>query len=323
MTRRTRPGGQLGLILPTLPQGRDPSWDVGRIAGEAEAAGADSLWACDHLAWHSPVMEVFTALTLAAAATKRCRVGTSVLQLPLRPAPLVAKVASSLQLASGGRLVLGIGVGLHEGEFDALEAEFGSRGKRCDEALVALRTLWREGAIPSGDPDRPTRYRQEPVPGDIPVWIGGSGVLARRRAARLGDGWMPLFVPPAEVRDHVGRLREELASTGREPDDVEVSIVVFVACGTGRGPAHRDQAVQERGLGWMSTLYGLPATKFARHLVSGSPARCAETISDYREVGVEHVILFVTDDEPVEQFAAIADALEKVDAGTSVTEVRS
>jgi alkanesulfonate monooxygenase SsuD/methylene tetrahydromethanopterin reductase-like flavin-dependent oxidoreductase (luciferase family) len=294
----TRPGGILGMVLPTLPQGGRGGWRIAEVAREAEEAGASALWACDHLAWHTPVMECFTALAMAATSTQHCILGTSVLQLPLRPAPLVAKSASSLQEASGGRFVLGIGVGVHQGEFEAMEADFEMRGKRTDEALVLMRELWRSGQVPPV-----ARYRQLPLPEPIPVWVGGSSAAARKRAARLGDGWMPLFLPAEALREGFERLAEEVEEAGRKPDSVLRSLVVFVSCDAASDRARR------RGLQWMSSLYGLPAEKFDRHLVAGSPAACAETLGRFIEAGAEHLALFVADDEPVEQFAAIASEL--------------
>ncbi len=292
------------MVLPTLPQGPNPSWDIGSVARTAESAGADALWACDHLAWQTPTLECFTALAMAVASTRECAVGTGVLQLPLRPAPLVAKTAASLSVASGGRFVLGVGVGLHEGEFAAMDAEFHARGKRTEEAIHALRRLWEDG-LSQPDEVFGGRYRQAPAPGAVPVWIGGSGDVARRRAVRIGDGWMPLFVPPDDLRGRIVRLREECEAAGRASDAVVTSLVLFVSAGT--GPDER--RAEERGLAWMSSLYALPGHKFAKYLVSGPPAACAEVVARYFDAGVNHVVLFITDDQPLDQFGAIAGEL--------------
>ena len=189
--------GSLGLILPTAPQGEIPvhsgntqgstrgdttgttntAQELAATCAAAEEAGAGALWAVDHLFWGRPLLECLSALAVAATATRRAVVGSCVLQLPLRRAPAVAKAAATLQVLTGGRFVLGVGVGSHRGEYEAAGIDFAARGRLLDEGLAALRAAWAS----AGDPSRP--YRQEPAGGDVPVWIGGSGPAALRRAA--------------------------------------------------------------------------------------------------------------------------------------------
>src|ERR1700691_294778 len=133
--------GRLGLILPTFPQDHDDlptAAALSELCRRAEAGGATALWACDHLFWHGPALEALSALGVAAAATTRAAVGTCILQLPLRHAPSVAKEAASLDHLSGGRLVLGVGVGTHPGEYAAAGVEFGTRGRCLDEGIDTL-----------------------------------------------------------------------------------------------------------------------------------------------------------------------------------------
>src|SRR5580698_9936873 len=138
------PGGDatsLGLILPTFPQDRAelPSAAVlSDLCRRAETGGAAALWACDHLYWHGPALEALSALGVAAAATSRAAIGTCILQLPLRHATSVAKEAAALAHLSGGRLVLGVGVGTHPGEYAAAGVEFGTRGRCLDEGIDTL-----------------------------------------------------------------------------------------------------------------------------------------------------------------------------------------
>ncbi len=298
LTAKTR---TIGLILPTLPQGADPNWDIGKIASSGEELGADVLWVCDHLAWHSPVIECFTALAIAANSTRNCLVGSGVLQLPLRPTQLVAKTAASLQMVSNGRLILGVGVGVHEGEYDALEVGFHERGKRVEQAIDQLRTIWSTGTAS----DRETRYKQLPVPGEIPIWIGGSSEYSLSRAARLGDGWMPLFVPPEKLARQIGELDDQAVALGRQPFEITKSIVLFVSTDSKMSST----SIKSRGIDWMGSLYRLDPEKFSRHIVSGSPQECAQVIQEYYEVGVNHVVVYVTSDHPLDQFAQIQEAL--------------
>jgi len=287
-----RPGG-LGLILPTFPQGNSGLPDTAALAAtcrSAEAAGARALWACDHLYWHGPALEAFGALTVAATATAAVAIGPCVLQLPLRHAPSVAKEAAALAHLSGGRLVLGVGVGTHPGEYAAAGAEFAGRGTRLDEGIDVLRRAW------APPPEAP--YAQLPAPGPIPVWVGGSSEAALRRAARRGDGWIPLFLSPAEYGAAQERLDKEADRAGRAPAEVTRAIVAFVSVG-GAGAA-------ERGLSWMASLYALPAHRFARHLVAGDARACAGALARFVEAGASHVAVFVTADDPLLQFEDLA-----------------
>jgi alkanesulfonate monooxygenase SsuD/methylene tetrahydromethanopterin reductase-like flavin-dependent oxidoreductase (luciferase family) len=262
---------------------------------EAEALGVDGLWACDHLFWHGPVLEAFTALGVAAASSERCTIGTAVLQLALRPPAVVAKTAASLQQVSGGRLVLGVGAGAHAGEFDAAGVEFARRGRLLDEGLDALAALW--------DADGSTPYEQRPPPAPVPVWIGGSGDAALRRAARRGSGWMPMFLAPTALRSRFEQLDAELVLAERSPGEVTRSTLVFVHVDRDRAEARR------RGLSWMSSLYRLPTDRFERHLVAGEPGEVVERLSAYPDAGVEHLCLFVADDDPIPHLDAVAGDL--------------
>jgi len=283
----------LGLILPTFPQRRPTLPSAAALADvcrQAEAQGAGALWVCDHLFWHGPNLEALSALGVALAATTEAAVGTCVLQLPLRHVPSVAKEAASLSHLSGGRLVLGVGVGSHRGEYDAAGVDFATRGRRLDDGIDALRRAWAQTAH--------EHYAQRPAAPAVPVWIGGSSEAALRRAARRGDGWIPLFVAPDEYAAAGHRLDKEADRAGREPGDVARAMVAFVAVG--------DSDAAERGLEWMGSLYGLPGRSFARHLVTGDARQCASTLARYVEAGARHIAVFVTDDDPLVQFEDLA-----------------
>ena len=288
----------LGLIAPTFPQGPVDFTALPAWIRRAEAEGVGALWACDHLFWHGPALECFTALAAAAAVTERMTIGTAVAQLPLRQTAVVAKTAASVDALAPGRFVLGVGVGVHEAEFDLADAAFAGRGIRCERAIERLRSLW------AGEEDL-DGFRLEPCPARIPIWIGGASDAARRRAARLGDGWMPIFRPAKVLRRDFTALDADLRDAGRDPGAVTRALVVFVA-------AHADRRLaRERGLAWLASLYRLPSERVARHLVAGEPEEVADRLAEYRDVGVQHLVCFVADDEPLSQFAAIARSSSK------------
>jgi alkanesulfonate monooxygenase SsuD/methylene tetrahydromethanopterin reductase-like flavin-dependent oxidoreductase (luciferase family) len=233
---------------------------------------------------------------VAAAATDRVPIGTCVLQLPLRDPATLAKQATAVQLLSGGRFVLGLGVGSHAGEYEVAGVAFDDRGRLMDDGLADLRRIWAAGE--DGEVDG---YRQLPTSEPVPVWIGGSSGAARRRAARTGDGWVPLFLDPDQYHSAVGRLAVEADESGRDPAQIARAVVVFASVG---GPDARD-----RGTAWLSSLYGIPARAFDRHLVAGPPDAVATEIDRYFGAGAEHVVVMVTDDEPLEQFTALVETL--------------
>ena len=322
--------GPVGLILPTLPQSTTPRWlgvspsgstggttplgadgpspveEFADVCRRAEACGAGALWATDHLFWHGPALEAMVALTVAATATRRALLGTCVVQLPLRRAQAVAKQAASLQQLSEGRMVLGVGVGSHAGEYDQVGVDYHERGRLLDEGIAELRRSWGSGeGVTAGDTEAggAERYRQLPAPEPVPVWVGGSSEAALRRAATLADGWMPLFLSPTEYGSALDRMAKEVDRAGRPADAVTPAMVLFVSIDDdhARGVA--------RGTGWMSSMYGIPAHAFERHLVCGTAAEVAETVAAYRGAGAEHVGVYITEDEPLDQFERLMATL--------------
>jgi alkanesulfonate monooxygenase SsuD/methylene tetrahydromethanopterin reductase-like flavin-dependent oxidoreductase (luciferase family) len=284
---------KLGLLLPTMPQDGALPVGIAEVARAAEAVGVSSLWAPDHVLWHSPVFDCLTAVTLAAAATTRCRVGTCVLQLPLREPAGVARAASTIQHLSGGRFVLGVGAGIHQGEFTAIGAGYHDRGRRLDAGIREIRRLW------AGSSDR---YGHQHVAVAPPIWIGGSSPRAARRVAELGDGWMPLFVSPGGLAARLAALAEMLEANGRKAEEVERSLVLWTRVTSG--------AQEEReAADWLGRLYGLPAEAIARHIVVGPPDRCLERMAEYARAGAAEIVVAVAADDPLPTAAALLAAL--------------
>ena len=328
--RPSEPLGAIGLILPTFVQDTVPTWaarpgadptdadplaELADLCRTAEEAGAGALWACDHLFWHGPCLECMVVLTVAAMATERAVLGSCVVQLPLRRAVAVAKQAATLQTLSRGRLVLGVGVGSHPGEYEQVGAAYHRRGHDLDTGIGELRRAWASGRdVDRGDVSSTSataRYRQLPAPSPVPVWVGGSSTAALRRAAHLADGWMPLFLDVDEYGDAVERLVKEADAVGRPTGAVTPAMVLFVSLD---GDHARGVA---KGTGWMSSLYGIPPKAFERHLVAGTPDEVAARIAAYRAAGAEHVAVYVTDDRPIDQFERLMTALAASGAPTA------
>jgi probable F420-dependent oxidoreductase len=183
-------------------------------------------------------IDCLTTLSFVAANTKRVRLLTSVMVIPHRPAVLASQILATLDVLSKGRLTVGIGVGWMEEELVALGApDYQRRGAASEEYINAYRTLWRdEVAAFDGEfvsfknviaAPKPV---QQPGP---PIWIGGEGPAARRRVARLGDGWYPACCNPRYPLDTVERfsaavndVRQRTEADGRNPDDIEIALFV-------------------------------------------------------------------------------------------------
>ena len=152
----------------------------------AEATGADSLWAVDHLFWPHPISEPLTTLAVAATATSRATLGTCVLQLPLRQPAAVAKQATALQRLCDGRFVLGLGVGSHPDEYHRAGADFRRRGRSMDVAVASLREAWSEPDAPVDPAPRRARARTSKNPGRAGCLSGSAGTALPPFGAPLG-----------------------------------------------------------------------------------------------------------------------------------------
>ncbi|MFJ5712228.1 LLM class flavin-dependent oxidoreductase [Streptomyces sp. NPDC093105] len=187
---------QLGVNVPNFGPGVDPGV-LREAARLAEELGLGVLMVSDHVTvtpdvaerYPEPFYEPFTTLSWLAGLTTRVRLGTTVLVLPYRHPLLVARMAANLQQLSGGRFVLGAGVGWARQEFEALGVPFTARGRLTDECLGVLRE-----ARAAGRPE-----------GEVPLWIGGHSEAALRRAVRFGDAWHPLRLSLADMRAVVRR----------------------------------------------------------------------------------------------------------------------
>lgn len=210
-----------GLILPNYDHSPANNADgLRRAAQAAEAAGFDSVWATDHLlvpdtpraAPYTNLTEALMTLGYLAGLTRRVKLGTSVIVLPMRNPVIVAKQVAALDVLSGGRTILGVGVGWNETEYGFLNADFKRRGRLADEYIQVIRALWESRGLAAfeGETFRfaDAAFAPKPVQrGGIPIWIGGTSGAALRRAAALGDGWHPSGLEPAAIAERLSRLR--------------------------------------------------------------------------------------------------------------------
>jgi probable F420-dependent oxidoreductase len=254
------------------------------LAERAEELGFDSVWVHDHVfnVGHvfdriggRPYYEPLTLLSFVAGRTRRVRLGTSVLVLPYHNPIRLAKTAATLDVLSGGRLILGVGVGAIENEMEAMGTPFKERGAFTDEAIAVMRTLWSED-----DPRFDGRYSRfagmkfSPKPiqkPSVPIVIGGISRAAIRRAARLGDGWQPLGLSPEALGQGIEALREEAQATGRDVAKIPVSIAMSITTSTPR-----------------------------RYALGTEPAEIVRNAKAYAATGVETLIISANTSDPRE-----------------------
>jgi probable F420-dependent oxidoreductase len=266
------------------------------VAQRAEDLGYDHVWVSDHIVLpkkvdsfypyaadgvatfrpDEPYYEPLAALNFIAGCTQRIRLGTHVLIIPYRNPVLTAKILSTLDVLSGGRLILGAGVGWMEEEFQALGLDtYKERGAVTDEYLQIYKELWTKE-----DPSFDGKYYQisdigfEPKPVQKPhppIWIGGHTGPAIRRAAKYGDGWMPIglrppaILEPEELAGKIARLRKLTVEAGRPEDAVSLTFSTGIVFDDSAGNS--------------------------REMMHGRPEQIAADLRQYQDLGVSNFII--------------------------------
>jgi alkanesulfonate monooxygenase SsuD/methylene tetrahydromethanopterin reductase-like flavin-dependent oxidoreductase (luciferase family) len=260
---------RLGVNVPNFGPGTDP--DVLRSwAQTVEGLGFDLLMVSDHVAvtpdvaeqYPAPFYEPFTTLAWLAGVTRQIRLGTTVLILPYRHPLLTARMAANLNDLSGGRLVLGVGVGWARQEFDALGVPFRDRGRLTDLHLLAIRAAWADGEDYRGGP--------------IPVWVGGNSDAALRRAVRMGDAWHPLRFTPDWLSGALDRMKAIAAGLQRPPPALTPRIALqLTASPVTGGDRLAGQGTIEQVAGDLGQLRSLGADTVILDPFNGDPDETA------------------------------------------------
>jgi probable F420-dependent oxidoreductase len=223
---------RLSAFFPTRDAGTDPA-KIRDWAQAAEDLGYAYIEVPDHVfgatardGWtplyneKDPFHETFTLLAFLAGATKTIGLSSGILILPQRQTGVVAKQAAEVDILSGGRLRLGVGGGWNHVEYQALGVDWKTRGARQAEQVQVLRRLWSEDLVSFGGKFHDLHEVSivpPPVQRPIPIWFGGSSDAVVKRAAQLGDGWMPIMAPDDEAKAKLATLHTHLRSFGRDP----------------------------------------------------------------------------------------------------------
>ncbi len=268
---------KLSVEFPSVSY-REGGAGVIRLAKAIEQIGFDQLDVFDHVIMgfpsgdrpapmyppKMPILEALMALSHIAAVTERIGLGTEVLVLPQRQPVLVAKQVSTLDTLSSGRVRLGVGVGWQESEYDALEEDFRTRGRRMDEAIEVLRAYWGDTQVDyHGAFYSSTAMAMEPKPPQgrkLPIWIGGAAERALKRVAELGDGWLATAITdPAVAARCKAKIAAYAEAAGRDPNALGYQMMLDVPPRDAEGKrfyaevdrvAARAAAVKEMGFEW-------------------------------------------------------------------------
>jgi alkanesulfonate monooxygenase SsuD/methylene tetrahydromethanopterin reductase-like flavin-dependent oxidoreductase (luciferase family) len=265
----------------------------------AEQLPIESIWQGGHILPPTGTGEAITRLALLTAWTERVRVGTSILVLPLYQPVVVAKQLADLDSRSGGRLSVGLGVGGEfRKEFDAVGVPVSERGVRTDEAIGILRALWAGGPVSHHgkyfDFDdlelrpvtAPGAQGHRMQPGGPPLLVSGRKEPAMRRAARLGDGWMPYLISPAAYARSVQTIHQEAATAGRDLGGFEWMMYVYCSVRADGDRARQDVA------SFLGGAYGdKPSSMLERIAPAGTPEEVAGRLQEYVDAGVRHFIV--------------------------------
>lgn len=303
MPGRVRFGASLSLHPP------ETQW---ALAERVEALGFQSIWTGDHVSFYLPLYESLTLLATYASITRRLTLGTAVYLLALRHPTVVAKITSSLDALSRGRLILGVGVGgENPKEFEASGIPHAERGARVNESIEVLRALWRE--TPATFSGRFTRFEGVSIdpkpaqPGGPPIWIGGRSDAALARAGRVGDGWVSYVVTPDRYRQSLQKIRLAADAHGRSLEGFAYAHLAFITVG-------RDfEAARDAWVSRLSRRYNQDFRPLAdRYGVIGTPAECIEQLERFVEAGCGYFLLSATgdpEDEPEQLERIAADIL--------------
>jgi probable F420-dependent oxidoreductase len=215
---------------------------VGGTAGGRQPTGPDGPW-----------LEPLTVLTYVAARTERIRLGTNILLAALRPAAVLAKTVATLDVLSGGRVDLGVGVGWQREEYDVAGVDFDKRGAILDQTLEVCTRLWRENEVSYASPELTfDRIHQMPKPlqpGGVPIWVSGTVNRAvARRLARFGKYWIPWGQDARDIADGIGRMRAAVERAGGDPHGFGVTGSLRVKADADDGPDLATVAVEAASL---------------------------------------------------------------------------
>ncbi len=274
---------KFGIALPNF--GKYAKRDaILTIAKNAEALGFDSIWVSDHIVipdshqgFGNVFYEPLTTLTYIAALTNKIYLGTSVIILPYRNPIILAKMISTLDVLSNGRVILGVGTGWLKEEFQALGVSYEARGAITDDYIQVLKTLWsqeRPKFIGMYNKFEDINFLPKPIQKPCPpLWIGGNSRKAIERAVNLADGWHPVGLTPEEVKEKVKYINQLLVKKKKVASGFVISLRKNLQI---KRASEKEIKNVDR-----------------REILRATPEKIIEGIEKYKNSGVSHLIFHV------------------------------
>ncbi len=299
---------RIGVMPGPWPAPADGAEFLWRFVDLCERRSVDSLWFSERLSAPMVVPEPITTMAAIAARTRRLKFGPSVLVMPFRAPVIAARELAMIDYLSGGRMLPAVGIGAEsEREFRAVGVPFRERGRRTDEAIRIMRLLWEQDEVSFAGEfwtlERVT-VLPKPVQKPFPLWIGGNSEAAMRRAGRLGDGWIPSFITPAQLAAGVERTQAFAREAGREvPADHFGALVYFGLDDDGRSARAAAEPFIPRNRVDDATLAACTAF--------GPPAAVAARLEEYVKAGASKFVLrpMCPPDRVLDQVARLAEAV--------------
>ena len=309
-----------------------------RVAKAAQSLGYDSVWVHDHLTWTAEIhrthissgseealkvkqepdfYEALTSLSYLTGMVNKVRIGIACLVVPCRNPLYAAKQIATLDVLSGGRLDVGVGIGspatIDSREYEVLGVNRGVRGKICDDYIGAMKPIWTThpssyhgSFVTFEDAEIFPKPLQKPYP---PLWVGGWTEAAMKRSARLGDGWLPAWLTPEDIGARYRKLKEMARQFGRDGDAIHLGIEVYASIDKDSSKAKRD------ALGTFQASRGTYEREMTLEFLEsvsliGSPDEILQKLDAYASAGVSHFeikFIYPTMDRQLEMMQLFSD----------------
>ena len=275
---------EFGTALPSVT-------GTAEFARRVEELGYDFLGCGEHVMFHTPVTNTFISLSVAAGATKKIKLLSSVVLLPLYPAAIVAKMGAALDVASGGRYNFGVGIGGEfPKEFEACGVPVKQRGSRTNEALEVITKLWTEKNVTfKGKYTTLNEVSIEPAPAQKPhppIWVAGRKEPAMERTAKYANGWLPYMYTPEQLHSSIEMINKLRKEYGRESAPFTPGVFIFSAVHANKDTGR--QMANEK----LSKQYNQDFSKLIeKYALAGSPADCQKRLKEYVDAGAQMIVL--------------------------------
>ncbi len=266
-------------------------YEVARLARQIEGLGFDIIGCGEHVTFYGDSANGLVSLSVAAGATEHVRLMSTITLVPLYPPALLAKMGAALDVASGGRFTLGVGVGgENPKEFDACGIPVKQRGSRTDDALEVITRVWAETDVTyDGRYTKLENFSLKPLPIQKPrppIWVSGRTDAAMKRAAKYGNGWLPYMFTPEQLAESITKIRAFGEELGQDMSDFTFAVYIFTA-------VHEDNDTAVKyATDRLSTQYAQDFSKLVhKYALAGDPEHCQARLQEYIDAGATSVFV--------------------------------